>query len=200
MSRQPHSSAISYALVANACVELIQQGDTPSLRKLRAHLGVGSFSTLQPLYHRWQDEQRLSQKTEVDLSPAFRQAVLAEIGRATEVLEKKMTEDLGLEKERLTEAQNLLLECETQLEKLKSASEASHKAAEQNRLALEREVIAATALVEDHAKREKEYQCQIESLRQELRQAELNSAVSETKLSGLQKQLNRFENTQKPVE
>jgi DNA repair exonuclease SbcCD ATPase subunit len=200
MSRQPHSSAISYALVANACAELIQQGDSPSVRKLRAHLGGGSFSTLQPHYHRWQDEQRLSQKSEVDLSPAFKQAVLAEIGRATEALEKKTTEDLGLEKERLAEAQSLLLECETQMEKLKSTSEATHKAAEQNRLKLEREVIRATALTEDHLKREKDYQRQIEALRQELRQAELKAAVAETQLAELQKQLSRFEKTQKPVE
>lgn len=200
MSRQPNSSAISYALVANACVELIQQGNTPSVRKLRAHLGIGSFSTLQPHYHRWQDEQRLSQKVEADLSPAFRQVFLAKIGRATEALEKKMTEDLGLEKERLAEAQNLLLECESQMEELKNSSEANHKAAEQNRLKLEREVITATALTEDHAKREKEYQHQIENLRQELRQAELKAAVSETKLIELEKQLNRYENVQKPVE
>ncbi|HRA42748.1 MAG TPA: DNA-binding protein [Gammaproteobacteria bacterium] len=200
MSLQPNSSVISYAVVASACAELIQQGDSPSVRKLRAHLGGGSFSTLQPHYHRWQDEQRLSQKTEMDLSPAFRQAVLAEIGRATEVLEKKMTEDLGLEQERLAEAQNLLLECESQMEKLKNASEAKHEAAEQNRLKLEREVIRATALSDDQAKREREYQGQIEALRQELRQAELKAAVSETQLAALQKQLNRFEGTQKPVE
>jgi DNA repair exonuclease SbcCD ATPase subunit len=200
MSPQSHSSAISYALVANACAELIQQGDSPSVRKLRAHLGAGSFSTLQSHYHRWQDEQRLSQKSEGDLSPAFRQAVLAEIGRATATLAQKMNEDLGLEKERLVEAQNLLLECETQMEKLKETSEATHKAAEQNRLRLEREVIRATALNEDHARREKEYQRQIEILRQDVRQAELKSAVSETQLAELQKQLNRFENSQKPVE
>jgi len=200
MSRQPHSAAISYVAVANACVELINQGDKPSLRKLREHLGGGSLSTIHPHYHRWQDEQRLSQKTELDLSDTFRQAVLAEIGRATEVLEKKMTEDLGLEKERLAEAQALLLECETQMEKLKEDSEANQKAAEQKRLKLERELTIATALAEYNAKREKEYQQQIETLRQEAQKAELKSAVSETKLIELEKQLNRYENAQKPVE
>lgn len=200
MSRQPNSSAISYALVANACAELIKQGDTPTLRKLREQLGIGSFSTLQPHYHRWQDEQRLSQKADTDLSDTFRQAALAEIGRTTATLEKKMTEDLWVEKERLREVQALLLECETQMGKLKEDFSTNQKAAEQKCLKLERELTIAAALAEDNAKREKDYQCQIEALRQEAQKAELKSAVSETKLIELEKQLNRYENAQKPVE
>ena len=61
-----------------------------------------------------------------------------------------MTEDLGLEKERLAEAQNLLLECEPRIEKLKGSSEATHKAAEQNRLKLKLEVAKRNALSEDY--------------------------------------------------
>ena len=146
MSRKSNEPAISYAAVVNACAELIKQGDKPSLRKLREQLGGGSLSTIHPHYHRWQDEQRHSQKADADLSDTFRQAVLAEIGRATATLEKNMTEDLGVEK------------------------------------------------------REKEYQHQIETLRQEAQKAELKSAVSETKLTELEKQLNRYASTQKPVE
>ena len=111
-----------------------------------------------------------------------------------------MTEDLGVEQERLREAQALLLECETKIEKLKEDSEANQKAAEQKCLKLERELTIATALAEDNAKREKEYQHQIESLRQEAQKSELKSAVSETKLIELEKQLNRYESSQKPVE
>ncbi len=200
MSRKSNEPAISYAAVVNACAELIKQGDKPSLRKLREQLGGGSLSTIHPHYHRWQDEQRHSQKADADLSDTFRQAVLAEIGRATATLEKNMTEDLGVEKERLREAQALLLECETKIEKLKEDSEANQKAAEQKCLKLERELTIAKALAEDNAKREKEYQHQIETLRQEAQKAELKSAVSETKLTELEKQLNRYASTQKPVE
>lgn len=188
MSRQPNSSAISYAAVADACAELIKQSEKPSVIKLREHLGIGSFSTIYPHYHRWQDEQRLSQKVDMDLSAAFRQAALAEIGRATATLEQKMNEDLGFEKERLREAKNLLLECETQMEKLQEDSEANQKAAECERLRLAKELTIATALAEDNAKREKDYQRQIEILRQEVRQAELKAAVADTKLSELEKQ------------
>lgn len=65
---------------------------------------------------------------------------------------------------------------------------------------LEKELTIAMALAEDKAKREKAYQHQIETLRQEVRQAELKAAVSETKLSELEKQLNRHENSRQPVE
>ncbi len=98
VSRKTNLSAISYTLVANACAELIQQGDRLNIRKVRERLGARSFSTLNPLYHRWQDEQRLSQKVEADLSDAFRQAVLAEIGRATATLEKKCLKMSDLKK------------------------------------------------------------------------------------------------------
>ena len=200
MGRQLNSSAISYAAVADACAELIKQGEKPSVIKLREHLGIGSFSTIYPHYHRWQDEQRLSQKVDTDLSETFRQAALAEIGRATATLEQKMNEELGLEKERLREAQNLLLTCETQMEKLKEDFAAVQSALEQKCLRLERELTIATALAEDNAKREKEYQHQVETLRQEAQKAELKSAVSETKLVELEKQLNRYANMHKPVE
>ena len=68
MSRQPNSATISYTAIANACAELIKQGDKPSLRKLREQLGGGSLSTIHRHYHRWQDEQRHSQKADAGLS------------------------------------------------------------------------------------------------------------------------------------
>ena len=43
-------------------------------------------------------------------------------------------------------------------------------------------------------------QHQIETLRQEVRQAELKATVSETKLSEFEKQLNCHENSRQPVE
>ena len=129
----------------------------------------------------------MAQKADMDLSDTFRKAVLAEIGRATAALEKKMTEGLGFEKERLREAQNLLLECETQIEKLKEDLMTSQGLAEQKRLKLEKALTIATALAEDNARREKECQRQIEALRQEVRQAELKAAISETKREVLEK-------------
>ena len=87
------------------------------------------------------------------------------------------------------------MERETQMGKLKEDFSTKQKAAEQKCLKSERELTIATALAEDNAKREKEYQQQIETLRQEAQKAELKSAASETKLIELEKQLKRYEHT-----
>lgn len=192
MSRQPNPS-LNYAAVANACAELINRSETPTLKKLRGQLGGGSFSDIHPHYHRWQDEQRLAKKVNTEPSEALRQAVLAEIGRTTATLEKKSAENLEIEKERLRELKNLLLECETQTERLRADFEDKQRDFEQKCLKLEKELSIAAALVEDDAKRKKEYQRQIEALREEAKQAELKAAVSESKREEMEKQFNRLE-------
>ncbi len=197
MSRQPNQSAITYASVVDAFGELIKQGDKPTLRKLREHIGGGSYSTLYPLYHRWQEEQSLAPQVDADLSDAFRKAALAEIGLATATLEQKFTEQLDTEKARLKEAQSLLAECETQIQELKEDMGINQRTAEHKLLKLERELAAANALVEDGAKREASCQSQVDTLRQEVHQAELKAAVSETQLKELEKQNHRLEQAAK---
>lgn len=184
--------SITYPILAQHCAELIAQGEQPSVRKLHQRLG-GSFSTLSELYQHWRSEQVLAAQTEGDLSESFHQAVLAEIGRATEVLRQNLTQQLVAERAQLKETQGLLAELEAKNEELIRQFDELQQSSEQTKLGLEKALAAARALVEDSQQRQAAYQQEIEALRNQAHAAELKVAISETRCQELLKQNERLE-------
>src|SRR5579872_5481621 len=90
-------NTLDYPTVAKTCHQLIAEGEHPSIRKIYQRTG-GSFSTLSAFYQRWQEEQTLASKVDLELSEPFRQAALAEFARVTETLRQTLEGQLKAEK------------------------------------------------------------------------------------------------------
>lgn len=172
------TTTLNYATIANACSELLQSGEKPSLKKLHKRLG-GSFSTILPFYQQWQETQSLADKTNEDLSPEFRQAALAEFGRITLKTSQRFIAELNAKSEELRETQKLLIDSECKIEQLTEDLTLRQEKAQQEHLKFEKNLSALQALVDAGADREAALQNQIETLRQALHKAELKTAVAE---------------------
>lgn len=135
----------------------------------------------------------MAAQAEGDLSEPFRQAALAEIGRATEALRQNLTQQLVAEKTQFKEAQGLLTELEAKNEQLTQQLDELQQTTEQSQLRLEKALAAANALVEDSQQRQTACQQQIEAFRNQAHAAELKVAISETRCQELLKQNERLE-------
>lgn len=184
--------SITYPIIAQHCVELIAQGEQPSVRKLYQRLG-GSYPAITELYRQWRGEQVLATQAEGDLSDSFHQAVLAEIARATETLRQNLGQQLAAEKRDFKEAQDLLAELEAKNEELIQQFDELQRSSEQTQRRLEKALAAAEALIEDNQQRQAACQQQIEVFRAQSHAAELKVAVSETRCQELLKQNERLE-------
>jgi len=54
------SDSITYQAVAKICMEMMNAGEKPSVRKIHARLG-GSFSTITEHLNQWRAQQALAQ-------------------------------------------------------------------------------------------------------------------------------------------
>jgi hypothetical protein len=177
---------ITYQTVADICDALVEVGDKPSARKIHQKAG-GSLSTILTYFTRWKEQWTLANSVDADLSDPFRQAVLAEFGRVTASLKDRLETQLAEEKMQLKEAQSALADEEARSEALQEEIDSLKKAAEQQRLTLEKKLAAADARNHDHEKREAAYQQQIDALREQKHASELKTARAETECHELQK-------------
>jgi len=137
---------INYDNVAAACNELLIDGQTPTIRSVRAKLGKGSESTIQPLLKQWKLN---SSKNIVEDQLELPTQILRDISAWARANSSKVCAELALklanseqDEAELTQAATRLEECVTdlqhQLADAKSARDASEAVAGERKSEVER--------------------------------------------------------------
>jgi Plasmid replication region DNA-binding N-term len=174
--------------------DLLSANESITIRKIHQMVG-GSFSTISRYYQRWTQEQSLAKSVESELSATFKIAVLAEIGRATATLKKSMEAELSIDRGQLKEVHGLLAEQEHRAETLSKELSTQRQESEQRYIDLMKQLSAANALIEASNQREEILRVELEALRKQSHEAELKTAIAETRFQELEKQNTRLEET-----
>jgi len=178
---------LTYQMVGEYCSQLIQKGEKPNIRKLHQQLG-GSFSTLSVLHQQWLTAQNLTTRTDTPLSEQFQKALFAEFGRVTGDIRQNLETQLAEEKTRFQEAQDLLKELELKLEQITEEYTQYRKEEAEHKLQFEKTLSATQALLVEKEKHERSLSDQLEKLRERSHEAELNTAIWETRHQESEKQ------------
>lgn len=181
------TTKLSYTIVSDACQAILADNEVITIRKIHQRTG-GSFSTISKHYQQWVQEQSLIQSAEHEISAPFKAALVSELGRATAALKKNLEEVLSAERAQLKEVQGLLAQQESQCETLAQELSLLKQEAEQKSASFMKQVAAADALIEASHQREQLLKTELEAIRKECHEAELRTAIAETKYQELQKQ------------
>lgn len=113
---------ITYATFIQAANEIRAEGQTPSVRLIRAKIG-GSNSTLLGYLQQWRNDADLAASVDDNISETLRQAILSEYGRVTKSMRDHLETQLSQERAQNKEAGLLLNEAENRISELESLSE-----------------------------------------------------------------------------
>lgn len=97
---------VTYADVAKTAVEIIEQGNVPTIERLRAKLETGSYSTLGSLLKEWKAKQALQQQ--YSANSQLPDELITAVQKVWEAVnEKTESQILKIEKARVVESQTL---------------------------------------------------------------------------------------------
>jgi len=182
----------TYEAFKTAANQLENEGERISVRSVRAKIG-GSNSKLMECLRQWKSEKQLVDEIDEFISEPFRQALLAERGRAVKQTRERLEKQLTDEKNSTQETLILLVEtekmCAQHGERIK-ALEANYQKTVLN---FEQQVAGLKARLKDEESREESLMQQLERLRTGKHQAEVESAVAKSHYEALKKQLNIYE-------
>jgi chromosome segregation ATPase len=184
--------------IAQICNALIEAGREPTIKAVTDKLGGGSPNLVLKYIQAWRKEHELASNVEDDLSPEFRQAVLAECARKLASMRMGLQEQIKERDSQLNELQGLLENAETQVEELNNELAQMKKDQDakyidyEAKLASLREQIAVRTEQGKEVK-EKLYQ-QTERLQEQLKQlqeakhqADIRAAAAEARNAELEK-------------
>ena len=135
-------------------------------KALKEKIGEGFLWLGCALSQRRKENQSIARQTENDLPFTLKKAALSETKRATTALEKKIREEIGIEKKELLVVQNKLLEREAEIQALKKDLKISRNSVNEKSSQLEKAAVPAAALSHDKEKPEKKSQRQVKSSKQ----------------------------------
>lgn len=180
--------SLTYAAVAEVCEQLIKAGEKPNQRKIQQRLG-GSFSTILGFLTQWKTQHDFALQVDTDLSDPFRQAVLAEIGRAVTQAKTRLESQLAEAGEQLQEAQGVLAEYEEKLNTAEQKIQALEERYHQYELRYTADLSAAQTRIEEGEKREAQQHQALSELREQKHEADIRATRAETQTEALKEQL-----------
>jgi DNA repair exonuclease SbcCD ATPase subunit len=191
-------STFSYKEVAEICNALTNQDKTPSIHSVRLALGGGSPNKILGYLRQWQKEYELSTAVDEDLSPAFKQAILAECARKLTTVKERLQSQIDERENQLNELQELLSTAEEQTEELTATLEKTKKEADTKYLDYEKKLSAANEqvnvrteyaneLVHKTDKQLAELREQLRQMQEEKHKADIKAATAEARNAELEK-------------
>jgi hypothetical protein len=193
-------STFDYKDVVETCHRLIKEGITPSIPSVRAALGGGSPNKILAYLRQWQKEYALSVSVEEDLSPEFKQAVLAECGRKLAAVRDRLQSQLDARENQVNTVQALLAASEAQVSKLTAELLQVKKDTEAASLAYEKQLAAASEQVTirteyaDELRQKTEQQIatlqtQLQQMQESKHAADIRAATAEARHAEIEKRL-----------
>ena len=139
---------IHYEEVAPVCDRLAAEGQTPTVRKLRAELGTGSNSTLLAHLNQWQEQRREAARAEVTLPTALVDVVQQALVAAAATARAELQAELNESRAKLGEVEELLSAGEEESARLRNELAQTREHAEAQVRELEQALAAERSKVE----------------------------------------------------
>ena len=145
-------TGVSFDEVAEICAQLTASGEKITVRRLQQELGTGSSASVLAHYRRWLTERRdlsAAATPAVDLAPAVRAAIVAELERQTSAARADSDQRLSEAQQLYENAAQALTAAEQQVEELSARLEQEIAEATETVGGLEREVAALSAKLQE---------------------------------------------------
>ena len=172
---------------------MLAEGLPPSVRVLRARLGVGSNSTIVEYLRRWRSESALGETVEEGISESFKTALRAEFGRVAQVVRADDAVQLSQAHTQLQEVTDLLRELEARGNELEAQRQAEQAAARQMALALEKQLAARDERVSELERRLNQLSEQLTEVVAEKTAAQVAVAKAEGRVEQAEKTIQKSE-------
>lgn len=140
MSKTPH---ITYTAVANACVEILKQGEQPSIRAIHARTG-GSYSTITAMFKQWKTATQAGSDAAVSFSDRFKDALRLEVNQITKTIREQLSRQAEQDQRLGHETSQLLAEYEQRIDELSHQLENLKSQCDDQRVAYERKLAVVT--------------------------------------------------------
>lgn len=185
---------INFQMVSKACNDLVASDVSPSVRKVREYIGGGQNADISRYISKWREQSSLAEKAKGDdISAELRQALLAELVRATESTRTELEKRIKGKNEQVTELQALLEESDNANKELRSRLDEEISRSKQAQLNLEKLLSVSEGKRQAAEQREDSLQRKLSDLQEKFHQAEIAKAVAETRCNDLDARLKERE-------
>lgn len=185
-------SAITYQSVAKTCNQLQLVGDKPSVRKIREKIG-GSHTIIAEHLKKWRAETQLSESTDMAISEELQKAILAEFAQVASQVQSSYQETIEEKDIDLQEATTALTEYELKYRQQELNLDEIQRKLHNDTLEFEKKLAACESTVSFLKDREIELQKHCAALNEKSHQAELQTAIANTKADNFQNRIKELE-------
>lgn len=185
-------SQITYFTVAKICNQMKLTGEKPSVRKIRERIG-GSFTTIAEFLKKWRDETVLADSTEMAISEELQKAILAEFAEVAMAVKSSLQESIDEKDVDFKEAKEALAEHEALCRKQELKINELETEIQNSRLDFEKKLAACESTVSFLKDREEFLQKKTAELHEKYHQAEMQTAVANTKSENYQNRIRELE-------
>lgn len=185
-------SAITYQSVAKTCNQLQLVGDKPSVRKIREKIG-GSHTVIAEHLKTWRAETQLSESTDMAISEELQKAILAEFAQVASQVQSSLKETIEEKDMDLKEAMAALTEQELKYRQQELKLDEITRKLHNDTLEFEKKLAACESTVSFLKEREIELQKNCTALNEKSHQAELQTAIANTKADNFQHRIKELE-------
>ena len=185
-------SQITYQAVAKICNQLRMTGDKPSARKIREKLG-GSFTTITEHLKKWRIETQLSESSDMAISVELRKAILAEFSQVASQVKCSLQATVDEKELDLHETREALTECEHKYKQQELKLSDIKIKLHNDSLEFEKKLAACESTVSFLKDRETDLQNKLAAFSEKSHQAELKTAIADTKSANFQNRIKELE-------
>jgi chromosome segregation ATPase len=184
--------AITYQSVAKTCNQLQLLGDKPSVRKIREKIG-GSHTVIAEHLKAWRAETQWSESTDRAISEELQKAILAEFAQVAAQVQSSYQETMEEKNTDLQETMAALNECELKYRQQELQLDEIKKKLHNDTLEFEKKLAACESTVSFLKDREIELQKKCALANEKAHEAEIKTAVANTKADNFQTRIKELE-------
>lgn len=185
-------SAITYQSVAKTCNQLQLIGDKPSVRKIREKIG-GSHTVIAEHLKKWRAETQLCESTDLTISEELQKAILAEFAQVAAQVQSSLKETIEEKSIDLQETTAALTEYELKYRQQELKLDEIQQKLHNDTLEFEKKLAACESTISFLKDREIDLQKKCAAANEKAHQAEVQTAIANTKADNFQNRIKELE-------